>query len=41
MSVYFPVAGGILDAAVDRSRNAARLATDMAFAHMVMIAGSC
>ncbi|WP_433310240.1 low temperature requirement protein A [Micromonospora sp. CA-269861] len=37
--IYFHVAGGVLDAAIDSSRNAARLATDMAFAHMVMIAG--
>ncbi|MEU8130537.1 low temperature requirement protein A [Micromonospora sp. NPDC049049] len=37
--IYFHVAGGMLGAAVDRSRNPARLATDMAFAHMAMIAG--
>ncbi|WP_328848600.1 low temperature requirement protein A [Micromonospora zamorensis] len=37
--IYFHAAGGMLDAAIDRSRNAARLATEMAFAHMVMIAG--
>ncbi|MBQ0980312.1 low temperature requirement protein A [Micromonospora sp. M61] len=37
--IYFHAAGGVLDAAIDRSRNAARLATEMAFAHMVMIAG--
>ncbi|MCG5466796.1 low temperature requirement protein A [Micromonospora sp. MED01] len=37
--IYFHVAGGMLGTAVDRSRNPARLATDMAFAHMVMIAG--
>ncbi|MET7948944.1 low temperature requirement protein A [Micromonospora sp. NPDC005324] len=37
--IYFHVAGGMLDAAIDRSRDAARLATDMSFAHLVMIAG--
>ncbi|MFI6243115.1 low temperature requirement protein A [Micromonospora sp. NPDC050795] len=37
--IYFHVAGGMLGTAVDRSRNPARLATDMAFAHMTMIAG--
>ncbi len=37
--IYFHVAGGVLGTAIDRSRNAARLATEMAFAHMVMIAG--
>ncbi|MBQ0990022.1 low temperature requirement protein A [Micromonospora sp. H61] len=37
--IYFHVAGGMLGTAVDHSRNPARLATDMAFAHMVMIAG--
>ncbi|MEU8086858.1 low temperature requirement protein A [Micromonospora sp. NPDC049101] len=37
--IYFHVAGGLLDAAIGRSRNAARLATDMASAHLIMIAG--
>ncbi|MGW5558548.1 low temperature requirement protein A [Micromonospora sp. NPDC003944] len=37
--IYFHLAGGLLDMAVDRARNAARLASDMAIAHMVMIAG--
>ncbi|MEO3772205.1 low temperature requirement protein A [Micromonospora sp. B9E7] len=37
--IYFHVAGGMLDAAIDRSADPARLATGMAFAHMVMIAG--
>ncbi|MEU7973535.1 low temperature requirement protein A [Micromonospora sp. NPDC049089] len=37
--IYFHVAGGMLGTAVDRSRNPARLATDMAFAHLTMIAG--
>ncbi|MFG1917943.1 low temperature requirement protein A [Micromonospora sp. NPDC048898] len=37
--IYFHVAGGLLDAAISRSRKAARLATDMAFAHLIMIAG--
>ncbi|MEU4554428.1 low temperature requirement protein LtrA [Micromonospora violae] len=37
--IYFHLAGGVLDGALDRSRDAARLATYMAFAHMVMIAG--
>ncbi|WP_328653037.1 low temperature requirement protein A [Micromonospora sp. NBC_00330] len=36
--VYFHIAGKVLDAAIGRARDAARLATDMAFAHMVMIA---
>ncbi|MGI5519804.1 low temperature requirement protein A [Micromonospora sp. CA-259024] len=37
--IYFHVAGGLLDAAISRAANAARLATEMAFAHMVMISG--
>ncbi|MEH1166567.1 low temperature requirement protein A [Micromonospora sp. CPCC 205539] len=37
--IYFHVAGEALDAAISRSRNASRLATDMAFAHLTMIAG--
>ncbi|GGO14562.1 low temperature requirement protein A [Micromonospora parathelypteridis] len=37
--IYFHVAGGLLDAAVSRSRSADRLATDMAFTHLIMIAG--
>ncbi|MEU7803193.1 low temperature requirement protein A [Micromonospora arborensis] len=37
--IYFHVAGGLLDTAVSRSRSADRLATDMAFAHLIMIAG--
>ncbi|MEU7775982.1 low temperature requirement protein A [Micromonospora taraxaci] len=37
--IYFHVAGKVLDAAVGRSRHADRLATDMAFAHLTMIAG--
>ncbi|MEW2428838.1 low temperature requirement protein A [Micromonospora sp. NPDC047644] len=37
--IYFHEAGGMLGTAVDRSRNPARLATDMAFAHLTMIAG--
>ncbi|WP_030491202.1 low temperature requirement protein A [Micromonospora chokoriensis] len=37
--IYFHVAGGMLDEAVSRSRDAARLATDMSFAHLIMIAG--
>ncbi|WP_410816173.1 low temperature requirement protein A [Micromonospora sp. 050-3] len=37
--IYFHIAGRVLDGAIDRSRDAARLATDMSFAHLVMIAG--
>ncbi|MET8550351.1 low temperature requirement protein A [Micromonospora zamorensis] len=37
--IYFHVAGRVQDAAVSGARDAARLATEMAFAHMVMIAG--
>ncbi|MFG1872710.1 low temperature requirement protein A [Micromonospora arborensis] len=37
--IYFHVAGGLLDTAVSRSRSADRLATNMAFAHLIMIAG--
>ncbi|MEU8185460.1 low temperature requirement protein A [Micromonospora sp. NPDC049044] len=37
--IYFHVAGGLLDAAIGHSRDAARLATDMAFTHLIMIAG--
>ncbi|MEU8332063.1 low temperature requirement protein A [Micromonospora sp. NPDC048839] len=37
--IYFHLAGKVLDAAVSRSRHADRLATEMAFAHLVMIAG--
>ncbi|MCG5434596.1 low temperature requirement protein A [Micromonospora foliorum] len=37
--IYFHLAGRVLDAAIGRARDAARLATDMAFAHMAMIAG--
>ncbi|MET8360664.1 low temperature requirement protein A [Micromonospora sp. NPDC005171] len=37
--IYFHVAGGVLGTAIGRSRDPARLATGMAFAHMVMIAG--
>ncbi|MCG5473128.1 low temperature requirement protein A [Micromonospora sp. LAH09] len=37
--IYFHVAGSVLDAAISRARDAARLATVMAFAHLVMIAG--
>ncbi|WCN79717.1 low temperature requirement protein A [Micromonospora sp. LH3U1] len=37
--IYFHLAGRLLDAAISRSRDAARLATEMAFAHLVMIAG--
>ncbi|MEU5784275.1 low temperature requirement protein A [Micromonospora lupini] len=37
--IYFHVAGRVQDAAVNHSRNAPRLATEMAFAHLVMIAG--
>ncbi|SIM44867.1 low temperature requirement protein A [Micromonospora cremea] len=37
--IYFHLAGGVLGTAISRSRNASRLATDMAFAHLVMIAG--
>ncbi|MGW3604580.1 low temperature requirement protein A [Micromonospora sp. NPDC005161] len=37
--IYFHLAGGVLGAAISRSRDAPRLATDMALAHLVMIAG--
>ncbi|MDG4811226.1 low temperature requirement protein A [Micromonospora sp. WMMD1120] len=37
--IYFHVAGGLLDAAVDRAGDPARLATYLAFAQLVMIAG--
>ncbi|CCH19935.1 low temperature requirement protein A [Micromonospora lupini] len=37
--IYFHVAGRVQDAAVNHSRNAPRLATEMAFAHLIMIAG--
>ncbi|MEV4825681.1 low temperature requirement protein A [Micromonospora sp. NPDC049274] len=37
--IYFHVAGRVQDAAVSHSHNAPRLATEMAFAHLVMIAG--
>lgn len=37
--IYFHVAGGLLDGAVDRSRDPSRLATHLAFAQLVMIAG--
>ncbi|GAA2193538.1 low temperature requirement protein A [Micromonospora lupini] len=37
--IYFHVAGRVQDAAVSHSRNAPRLATEMAFAHLIMIAG--
>ncbi|MGC4864579.1 low temperature requirement protein A [Micromonospora sp. DT53] len=37
--IYFHVAGELLDTAVSRSRSADRLATDMASAHLIMIAG--
>ncbi len=37
--IYFHVAGGTLGAAISSSRDAARLATNMAFAHLAMIAG--
>ncbi|MEV1017299.1 low temperature requirement protein A [Micromonospora sp. NPDC049801] len=37
--IYFHLAGGTLDAAIGSSRDAARLATQMAFAHLAMIAG--
>ncbi|WP_435210060.1 low temperature requirement protein A [Micromonospora sp. bgisy143] len=37
--IYFHLAGGTLDTAVGASGDAARLATQMAFAHLAMIAG--
>ncbi|MGC4880565.1 low temperature requirement protein A [Micromonospora sp. DT43] len=37
--IYFHVAGRVQDTAVSHSHNAPRLATEMAFAHLVMIAG--
>ncbi|MGC4772383.1 low temperature requirement protein A [Micromonospora sp. DT44] len=37
--IYFHLAGGTLDTAIGSSRDAARLATQMAFAHLAMIAG--
>ncbi|MFG1652527.1 low temperature requirement protein A [Micromonospora sp. NPDC049275] len=37
--IYFHVAGRVQDAAVSHSHNAPRLATEMAFAHLLMIAG--
>ncbi|MFI6236584.1 low temperature requirement protein A [Micromonospora sp. NPDC050784] len=37
--IYFHIAGRVLDAAIGRARDAARLATDMAFAHTAMVAG--
>ncbi|MCO1596962.1 low temperature requirement protein A [Micromonospora sp. RHAY321] len=37
--IYFHRAGRVLGEAISRSRNAARLATEMAFAHLIMIAG--
>ncbi|MGC4821360.1 low temperature requirement protein A [Micromonospora sp. DT63] len=37
--IYFHLAGGTLDAAVGNSGDPAQLATDMAFAHLAMIAG--
>ncbi|WP_433550649.1 low temperature requirement protein A [Micromonospora zamorensis] len=37
--IYFHVAGRVQDVAVSGARDAARLATEMAFAHLVMIAG--
>ncbi|MFY1616480.1 low temperature requirement protein A [Micromonospora sp. WMMD736] len=37
--IYFHLAGGTLDTAIGTSGDAARLATQMAFAHLAMIAG--
>ncbi|MEU0551472.1 low temperature requirement protein A [Micromonospora sp. NPDC005979] len=37
--IYFHVAGRVQDAAISHSHNAPRLATEMAFAHLTMIAG--
>ncbi|MFI5929726.1 low temperature requirement protein A [Micromonospora sp. NPDC051543] len=37
--IYFHLAGGTLDTAIGNSRDPARLATQMAFAHLAMITG--
>ncbi|MEN3611104.1 low temperature requirement protein A [Plantactinospora sp. ZYX-F-223] len=37
--IYFHLAGRVLGAAISRSRNTSRLTTDLAFAHLAMIAG--
>lgn len=37
--IYFHLAGRRLAAAISRARNPSRLTTDLAFAHMIMIAG--